>query len=555
MDSFMQLLSGLGNALTPENLAYAFIGCLVGTLVGVLPGIGPALTIALLMPLTYGLGPGAAFIMFAGIFYGAMYGGSTTSILMKTPGESGSIIASIDGHKMAKAGRGAAALATAAIGSFVAGLIATLLLAFFAPVIADYAIKLGSADYLALMVLAFLTVSSLMGRSVIRGLAALGIGLVLGVVGMDFQSGQARLTFGNARLLDGIDVVLLIVALFAIGEVLYVVAHRTTFVTGAMSIKGQKWMTRSDWRRSWKPWLRGTAIGFPMGTIPAGGSEIPTFLSYSLERKLSKHPEEFGKGAIEGVAGPEAANNANAAGVLVPLLTLGLPTSGTAAVILVAFQQFGLQPGPQLMTTQADLVWTLIASLLIGNAILLVLNLPLVGMWVKLLSIPKQYLYAGISVFALLGAYALSSAAFEIFLMLGIGVLGYFLRRFGVPITPVIIGAILGPLSELQLRRTLDISAGDPKALVNSPFAATVYSILVIMLIAVVALRMRARKRDHGEVSELVTEVTTGASHSPGFERQFEHTEPVTTVSTSAEQSGRSADGAGDESEPDRPRT
>ncbi len=512
MEGVSALIGGFAVALTPVNLGYALIGTTVGTLVGVLPGIGPALTIALLLPLTYGLEPSSTFIMFAGIFYGAMYGGSTTSILLKTPGESGSIVTAIDGNKMARAGRGASALATAAIGSFVAGAIATAVLALAAPAIVRVAVRLGPHDYLALMVMAFLTVSALLGRSVLRGLASLVLGLVVGLIGIDFQSGQARLDFGVVRLLDGVDVVLVIVGLFALGEVVYIAAHHTNASFAMSAVRG-RWMTRQDWRRSWKPWLRGTAIGFPLGAIPAGGSEIPTFLSYSLERKLSKHPEEFGQGAIEGVAGPEAANNANAAGVLVPLLTLGIPTSATAAVILVAFQQYGIQPGPQLLTTQSALVWGLIASLFVGNLMLLVLNLPLVGLWVKILQIPKPYLYAGITVFALLGAYTTNGAVFDIWVMAAVGALGYVMRRFGFPIAPLIVGAILGPMAELQLRRALDISAGDLGILVSSPFSVAVYTMLLLVVVVprVLAHRMRRRMspgtavrtvqaHEHGEV-------------------------------------------------------
>jgi putative tricarboxylic transport membrane protein len=499
MEGIQGLLLGFAVAFTFQNLLFALLGAVVGTLIGVLPGIGPALTIALLLPLTYGLEPASAFILFAGIYYGAMYGGSTTSILMKTPGESGSIITAIDGNKMARGGRGAAALASAAIGSFVAGTIATALVAFFAPAIVDVAITLGPQDYLALMVVAFLTVSSLVGSSPLRGIVSLVIGLVIGLVGIDFQSGQSRLTFDQVRLLDGIDTVVLIVALFAIGEVLYVTTHQKSSSFEVMSIKHQKWMSREDWRRSWRPWLRGTAIGFPLGVIPAGGSEIPTFLSYSLERKISKRPEEFGKGAIEGVAGPEAANNANAAGSMVPLLTLGIPTSATAAVILVAFQQYGIQPGPQLLDTQPDLVWGLIASLFLGNLILLILNLPLVGLWVKILTIPKPYLYASIATFALLGAYAVNGSVFDVGLMLFFGVVGYLLRRFGFPVAPLIVGAILGPLAELQFRRTLDISAGDPTKLISTPFTIVVYALLLVVIVVPLAVRFH---REHVRARE-----------------------------------------------------
>jgi putative tricarboxylic transport membrane protein len=497
VEAWEGLLHGFAVAFTGYNLLFALLGTIVGTLIGVLPGIGPALTIALLLPMTYGMEPASAFIMFAGIYYGAMYGGSTTSILLKTPGESGSIITAIDGNKMARAGRGAAALASAAIGSFIAGTIATALVAFFAPWIVDVAIALGPQDYLALMVVAFTTVSALVGSSPLRGIISMLMGLVIGLVGIDFQSGQSRLTFGMVRLLDGIDVVVLIVALFAIGEVLYVAAHQKSSHFELMSIRGQHWMTRQDWKRSWKPWLRGTAIGFPLGVIPAGGSEIPTFLSYSLERRLSKTPEEFGRGAIEGVAGPEAANNANVAGAMVPLLTLGIPTSATAAVILVAFQQYGIQPGPQLLDTEPGLVWGLVASLFIGNFMLVVLNLPLVGLWVKVLHIPKPYLYSGIATFALLGAYSVNGSVFDVGLLLFFGVVGYLLRRYGFPVAPLIVGAILGPLAELQMRRTLDISAGDLSSLVNTPFTMVVY---ILLALAIGAPLVHRRRRDRKNV-------------------------------------------------------
>ena len=327
MDTFGLLAHGLAGALQPINLLYALIGVTLGTAVGVLPGIGPALTVALLLPVTYQFDPTASLIMFAGIYYGGMYGGSTTSILLNTPGESASIVTALEGNKMARKGRGGPALATAAIGSFVAGLIATFGLAFVAPWMVKFALSLGPADYFALMVLAFVTVSAAFGDSALRGLTALFLGLTLGLIGIDLQTGQARLTFGVPDLLDGIEVTTLAVALFAVGEALKVASSPTHMEERIEPVRGSVWMTAQDWGRSWKPWLRGTAIGFPIGAMPAGGAEIGTFLSYSTEKALTRHPEEFGHGAIEGVAGPEAANNASAAGTLVPLLTLGLPTS------------------------------------------------------------------------------------------------------------------------------------------------------------------------------------------------------------------------------------
>jgi putative tricarboxylic transport membrane protein len=489
------LMSGFGVALQPVNLLWGVVGVTLGTLIGVLPGVGPALTVAMLMPLTTKLDPTGALIMFAGIYYGAMYGGSTTTILLNTPGESASIATALEGNQMAKRGRAGPALATAAIGSFVAGSIATVLLTLLAPLVVEVALQFGPTEYFALMVFAFVTVSAVLGSSTSRGLASLFVGLLLGVIGIDEQTGQMRLAFGVPELLDGIDVVVLAVGLFAVGEALYVVAHASRLEEKMEALKGSLWMSRQDWRRSWPAWLRATGIGFPFGTIPAGGSEIPTFLSYATEKKLSKHPEEFGKGAIEGVAGPEAANNAAATGVLVPLLTLGIPTSATAAILLAAFQNYGIQPGPLLFQTQAGLVWGLIASLYVGNVLLLVLNLPLIGLWVKVLSIPKPQLYAGILVFATLGAYSLHQSVVDLATLLVFGLLGFAMRRFGFPVAPAVIGLILGPLAEAQFRRALSISQGDASVFLASPISAGLLAVTAVLAIGPLAWRLLARRR------------------------------------------------------------
>ena len=491
---------GFAVALTPVNLWWALVGATLGTAVGVLPGIGPALTVALLLPVTYSLDPTAALIMFAGIYYGAMYGGSTTSILLNTPGESATVITALEGHQMARRGRGGAALSTAAIGSFIAGTLATLGLSLAAPVLVRLALAFGPADYFALMVLAFALICRALGKSLVRGMLALFIGLAMGSVGIDALSGEARFTFGIPYLLDGIDVVIVAVGLFAVGEALAGLADVASLPASAgrtaphlppeggshepivIAIEGRVAMTRDDWIRSWKPWLRGTAIGFPLGALPAGGSELPTLLSYAVEKRLSPRPEEFGQGAIEGVAGPEAANNAAAAGTLVPLLTLGLPTSATAAVLLAAFQQFGLQPGPLLFEREPGLVWGVIASLYIGNVMLLVLNLPLVRLWVKLLTIPRPRLYAGILVVATLGAYSVHRSIGDLLLLTAIGALGYLLRRLDTPVAPVMIGLILGPIADQQLRRALAIGGGDPTVLVTRPIAATLLVLAVAIL-------------------------------------------------------------------------
>jgi putative tricarboxylic transport membrane protein len=489
MDAFASLMHGLTIAAQPMNLMYAFIGVMLGTAVGVLPGIGPALTVALLLPVTFKLDPAGSLIMFAGIYYGGMYGGSTTAILINTPGESASLATALEGHKMAKAGRGGPALATSAIGSFVAGTIATLGIVFLAPWLVKIAIQFGPEDYFALMCVAFVTVSATFGDSPVRGLTSLFIGLTLGLVGIDTLTGQARLTFGVPELLDGVEVTTLAVGLFAVGEAMYIASRPEGMADTIEPVRGSLWMTKEDWKRSWKPWLRGVLFGFPIGALPAGGAEIPTFLSYSTERRLTKYPKEFGHGAIEGVAGPEAANNASAAGTLVPLLTLGLPTSATAAMMLAGFQQYGLNPGPLLFAERPDLVWGLIASLFIANFMLIVLNLPLVGLWVKLLSIPQPWLYGGILVFATMGTIAANPSVVELAMLVVFGVMGFLMRRFDFPIAPVVIGLILGPIAEAQLRRALSISLGDPMVLLQSPLSATLLGVALLALVAPFALR------------------------------------------------------------------
>jgi putative tricarboxylic transport membrane protein len=495
VDTLSALAGGFAVALTPQNLLWALAGVTLGTAVGVLPGIGPAMTVALLLPATYALDPTAAFIMFAGIYYGGMYGGSTTAILLNTPGESASMMSAVEGHLMARAGRGGAALATAAIGSFVAGTLATAALTAFAPAMVELALGFGPAEYFALAVLAFVAVSAVLGDSRVHGFASLLFGLMLGVIGIDPLTGVPRLAFGVEQLLDGIDVVIVAVGLFAVGEALYA-ASRTGMVDDdaeMIPLRGSLWMTRDEWSRSWKPWLRGAAIGFPLGALPAGGAEIPTFLSFAVERRLARHPDQFGRGAIEGIAGPEAANNAAAAGTLVPLLALGLPTSATAAVLLAAFQQYGLQPGPLLFQNEPRLVWGLIASLYIGNVMLLVINLPLLGLWVRLLSIPRQMLYGGIVILASVGAYSVNRSAFDVGLLYAIGFIGYVMRRRSIPVAPAVIGMILGPIAEQQLRRALAIAEGSPAVLVTRPISLTLLVAALFILIGPLVVRLIKR--------------------------------------------------------------
>ncbi|MBS7806633.1 tripartite tricarboxylate transporter permease [Variovorax sp. PCZ-1] len=490
MDIFNALMAGFATAITPMNLLWAFLGCLIGTAVGVLPGLGPAVVVAMLLPITSQVDVTASMIFFAGIYYGAMYGGSTTSILMNTPGEAGSLITAMEGNKMAKSGRAGAALATSAIGSFVAGTIATVVVTVAAPFIAEHAVKLGPPEYFLLMVLAFCAVTSVLGGSVLRGVVALLIGLAMGLVGLDQISGQPRYTGGVSEMLDGIEIVLVAVGLFAIGEALYLALYQGKEVD-TQNPMSKVHMTALEWKRSWPAWLRGTAIGIPFGTIPAGGSEIPTFLSYATEKKLSKHPEEFGKGAIEGVAAPEAANNAAITATLIPLLTLGIPTSNTTAVLMGAFQSYGIQPGPQLFSSSATLVWALIASLYIGNVMLLILNLPLVGLWVKLLKIPKAHLYAGILIFATVGVYGMRQSAFDLVLLWGIGLLGLLMRRFDFPTAPVVIGLILGPLAEAQMRNALSIGEGKWTVFLERPGSLFLLCVIVAVLVLPRLLKKR----------------------------------------------------------------
>jgi putative tricarboxylic transport membrane protein len=502
MEIFNALMAGFATAITPINLLWCLVGCALGTAVGVLPGIGPAVAVAMLLPITGKVDITASMIFFSGIYYGAMYGGSTTSILLNTPGETASMVTAMEGNKMAKSGRAGAALATAAIGSFVAGTIATVIVTLFAPFVAEFAVKLGPPEYFLLMLLAFTTVSAVLGKSTLRGMTALFVGLAAGCVGLDQISGQGRYTGGVPELLDGIEIVLVAVGLFAVAEVLYAVLYEGKVVE-AQNKLSRVHMSKRDWKRSIPAWLRGTAIGTPFGCIPAGGTEIPTFLSYAVEKKLAKDKDakaEFGTtGAIEGVAGPEAANNATVTAALIPLLTLGIPTSNTTAILLGAFQNYGIQPGPQLFTTSAALVWALIASLYIGNVMLLVLNLPMVGLWVKLLKIPKPQLYAGILIFATVGAYGMRQSAFDLFLLYAIGLLGVVMRRYDFPTAPVVVGMILGPLAEAQLRNAMSIGEGSAAVFFQRPMSIT----LVVIVVAVLVLPRLAKRMSERKLKRL----------------------------------------------------
>ncbi|SJZ86254.1 putative tricarboxylic transport membrane protein [Marinactinospora thermotolerans DSM 45154] len=508
MDALNHLMTGFAHALSPENLLWALLGVLLGTAVGVLPGLGSSMAVALLLPITFQLDPTAAFIMFAAVYYGGLFGDSTAAILMNTPGQSSAIATAIEGYQMARRGRAPQALATSAIGAFIGAILSTTLVAFFSPAIIDLALQFGPAEYFALAVFAFLATSAVVSQSMVRGLVALCIGLVISLVGIDGISGAERFTFGMPQLFEGFSIVTITVALLAIGEVLHVAGGHGGTESGALRRSGTPWLGRKDLRRTLPAWMRGTLFGLPFGVIPSGGSEIPTFLAYGTERKLARRraarggaPDEFGNGAIEGVAAPEAAGSATAGTAMGALLGLGLPTSATAAIMLAAFQQYGMQPGPLLFERNGDLVWALLASLFIGSVMLLVLNLPFAPLWARLLLIPKPYLYAGITTFSALGVYAAASAMADLWLMLLLGLLGFMMRRYGIPLAPVLIAVILGPVAETELRRALAVGQGDVAVLFDSGISLALYALIVIVLGVVTVNRARAARAARAQVS------------------------------------------------------
>ncbi|QJP14955.1 tripartite tricarboxylate transporter permease [Starkeya sp. ORNL1] len=493
MDSFSGILGGFAVALQPEYLGLALLGALLGTAIGVLPGMGASLTISLLLPFTFKLvDPVGALILFGGIFYGAQYGGSTTSILINTPGESSSVVTAIDGYRMARKGRAGAALACAAIGSFYAGTIATFLMMVLAQPLVNIALDFGPSEYFAIMVLSLGSVTALGSGHPMKAAFSTLLGLMMATIGIDATSGQLRFTFGEPSLFDGIDVVVCAIGLFAISEVIFSLGNLRRQEPSGLMETGKLFMTREEWRRSFWPWTRGTVIGFIIGVLPGVGATIASFMSYGIERKVSKHPEEFGKGAIEGVAGPEAANNASAGGALVPLLTLGIPGSATAAVMLSALQGYGIVTGPLLLDKHPEIVWGLIASLYIGNVMLLVLNLPLVGMWVKLLKVPETILYPIIIAISTIGAYSLSRNVMDVYIMFGIGIVGAILRAYAFPLAPIVLGLVLGGQLETEFRRALIGSRGDWWVFVDRPLAASILLCAVAVVLLPVVTRLRA---------------------------------------------------------------
>jgi putative tricarboxylic transport membrane protein len=495
MDIVGNLWLGLQTAASGTNLLYCLIGVFLGTAIGVLPGLGPVATIAMLLPVTFGLPPISALIMLAGIYYGAQYGGSTTAILVNLPGESSSVVTALDGYQMARQGQAGKALATAAIGSFFAGTVCTLLIALFSPPLAEVALSFGPAEYFSLMVLGLVASIVLAHGSLLHALGMIMFGLVLGLVGTDVNSGVARFSFGLPELADGINFVVVAMGVFGLGEIIANLEHeasRTVMlkkVTGLMPAK-------EDWKRIFGPILRGTALGAVLGILPGGGAMLASFSAYALEKKISKPTVPFGKGAIEGVAAPEAANNAGAQTSFIPMLTLGIPSNPVMALMIGAMIIQGIQPGPSVMTEQPALFWGLIVSMWIGNLMLLVLNLPLIGLWVKMISIPYHLLYPAIIVFCAIGVFSLNNTEMDVYFMALFGLLGYIFRKIDAEPAPMLLGFILGPMMEEFLRRALLLSKGSPLVLVTRPISATMLALSILALIAVLTPALQKTREE-----------------------------------------------------------
>jgi len=494
MELISHLALGFETALTFQNLLYAFVGCLLGTLIGVLPGLGPSATIAMLLPVTYTLEPIAALIMLAGIYYGAQYGGSTTAILVNLPGESSSVVTAIDGYQMARKGRAGAALAAAGLSSFFAGTVATLVLAAFATPMSELAFKFGPAEYFSLMVLGLVGAVVLASGSLIKAIGMILLGLLLGLIGTDVNSGVARYSFDVPELTDGLNFVALAMGMFGFAEIMVNLEQREARETFTNHVTNL-FPTREDFRRMIPSAVRGTVLGTVLGILPGGGATLSSFASYTLEKKLSKRSDEFGHGAIEGVAGPEAANNAGAQTSFIPLLTLGIPSNVVMALMVGAMTIHNIQPGPQVMTSNPELFWGLIASMWIGNLMLIILNLPLIGLWVKLLKVPYRFLYPAILVFCCIGVYSVNNNAFDVFQAAAFGLGGYLFSKWKMEPAPLLLGFVLGPMMEENLRRALLLSRGEFSTLVTRPISAGLL-IATVVLIVVVALPAVRKTRE-----------------------------------------------------------
>jgi len=476
------LLLGFSVALTPSILAYAFAGCVIGTLVGMLPGLGPLAGISLLLPATFGLNPIIAIVLLAGVYYGAMYGGSTTSILMRIPGEAASVMTCIDGYAMTQRGRAGPALAIAAIGSFAAGTLSVIALMFLAPTLASFALRFGPPEYTALLVMGLLVLSYMSGGSMVKTLTMAVAGLLFGMIGIDAMSGYTRFSYGVIELSDGIGIVPVAVGLFGVSEIMLTAGQPTPPPVQKPTLR-QLVPSRDELRMSVGPIVRGSVLGFLIGIIPGSAHIISSFVSYGIERRMSAHPERFGNGAIEGVAGPESANNAAATGAFVPMLALGIPTGPVTAVMLAAIMVHGILPGPMLIVEQPELFWGFVASMYVGNVVLLILNLPLVGVFVNLLRIPYSYLYPAILCFCILGVYSVASSVVDVWIMLGMGGLGYILRKFGYDLAPIALGLVLAPMLELSVRQSLAMSGGSFEIFFQRPIAVTMFVVAGVLIL------------------------------------------------------------------------
>jgi putative tricarboxylic transport membrane protein len=481
VETFNSLMMGFSVAFQPEVLMYAFFGCIIGTLVGMMPGLGPLAGISLLLPATFGLNPIMAIVLLAGVYYGAMYGGSTTSILMRIPGEAASVMTCVDGYAMTQQGRAGPALAIAAIGSFFAGTFGVIGLMLMAPTLASFALRFGPPEYTALLLMGLFVLAYMSGGSMLKTLAMAVLGLLLGMIGIDVMSGYTRFSFDIVELGDGVGIVPVAVGLFGISEILLTAGQVDPPKVQQPTLR-QLVPTKADLKLSVGPIMRGSLLGFMIGIIPGSAHIISSFVSYGIERRLSKHPERFGNGAIEGVAGPESANNAAATGAFVPMLALGIPTGPVTAVMLAAIMVHGILPGPMLIQQQPDLFWGFVASMYVGNVVLLVLNLPMVGLFVNLLRIPYAYLYPCILAFCILGCYSVSNSTMDVWIMLVMGGVGYVLRKFGYDLAPVALGLVLGPMLELSLRQSLAMSGGDYAIFVQRPIAVTMLILGLILL-------------------------------------------------------------------------
>jgi putative tricarboxylic transport membrane protein len=495
MDLLANLALGLQTAVTGANLLYCFGGVLLGTLIGVLPGIGPVPTIAMLLPITYTLPPESALIMLAGIFYGAQYGGSTTSILVNLPGEASSVVTCIDGHAMAKQGRAGVALAIAALGSFFAGTVSTLVLAAAGPSLGRLAITFGPSEYFALMVLGLAGAVVLAHGSLLKAVGMTVLGLLLGLVGTDVNSGAQRYVFGVPELADGIGFVVIAMGVFGFAEIVTNLTSGTTRDVSTTRIEGL-WPSKEDLRRAAPAVLRGTVLGSLLGVLPGGGAMLSSFASYALEKKIARDPSRFGRGAIEGVAGPESANNAGAQTSFIPMLTLGIPGNSVMALMVGALMIHNIQPGPQVMTGNPQLFWGLVASMWVGNLMLVVLNLPLIGIWVKLLAVPYRFLYPAILLFSAIGTYSLNNNTFDVYTAALFGLLGWVFHMLECPPAPLLLGSILGPMMEENLRRALLISGGDASVLVTRPISAGLLLAAAILVVLLALPALRARREE-----------------------------------------------------------